>query len=75
MLEMMLEKILTFLVVYLCAKHTAHNYLISCRHTGLARTTSREDLLEMIFREQMYRISGSNLETWYELCCRIDNMK
>ena len=62
---MMVEKILTILVVYLCAQRTANKYLISCRHTGLARTTSREDLLEMIFIEQMYRISGSNLETWY----------
>lgn len=74
-LEVVLEKILTLVVVYLCAEHTSNNSLISCRHTGLARTTSREALLEMIFREQMYHTSGSNLETWYAHCSRVTDVK
>lgn len=42
--------------------------MIFGRRTGLARTTSKEDLLEMIFTERMYRTSGFNLETWYKFC-------
>jgi hypothetical protein len=36
--------------------------------TGLARTTSKEDLLEMTFTERMYRTSGFNLEKRYKFC-------
>jgi hypothetical protein len=50
----------------MCAKHTANNnHMIFGSLTGLARTTSKEDLLEMTFTERMYHTSGFNLEKWY----------
>lgn len=51
----------------MCVEHTSNNHTIFGRRTGLVRTTSKEDLLEMIFTEPMYRTSGFNLERWYKI--------